>query len=302
MCNPGGSLLHVTAALERIVQKWAVLEEYFLVKAPQLAAKQSKQAEKYLRENSWYKRICQKLRSATMLSEIHFIINVGKHLDKFLLFFQIEGPLIHLLYDELNSTLRSIMLCFLKQDVVGEKRGNELISIDLNKTENYLNVKQMDVGQKTRKAMEKLTVDQQKHQLLGMGRFLIITSEYLKDHFPVNVTPLLKDLSYLHPLMKERKAGLNAIQRIATLFPPSDACTDRVLDEWKIYQSQDIPNEWYIKSETRKSITYHRIDYYWDKVLNSKTLSGGQKYPTLTSVIKSALCPVHGNAEVERSF
>ena len=146
--------LTLTAALERIVQKWAVLEEYFLVKAPQLAAKQSKQAEKYLRENSWYKRICQKLRSATMLSEIHFIINVGKHLDKFLLFFQTEGPLIHLLYDELNSTLRSIMLCFLKQDVVGEKRGNELISIDLNKTENYLNVKQMDVGQKTRKAME----------------------------------------------------------------------------------------------------------------------------------------------------
>jgi hypothetical protein len=49
-------------------------------------------------------------------------------------------------------------------------------------------------------------------------------------------------------------------------------------------------------------ITYHRIDYYWNKVLGITTTDGRLKYPTLCKLIKNVLIIPHGNADVERGF
>lgn len=238
-----------------------------------------------------------------MLPEIHFIIFIGNLLNKFLrFFFQTEGPLIHVLYDELNSTIQGFMRCFIKTDIIGYKRGKDLLAIDINDVRNHLNIRDVDVGHTTQQAMAKLSSAQQKGLTLRMKQFMIKTTEYLVLHFPTEVQQLLRDLSYLHPLMKDEPPSINAIKRIASKVPPVHGSTDCVLSEWKLYQSQEIPRDWFIKSETSESIIFQRIDVYWNKVFESKTLTGGQKYLSLSSVVKSDLCLAHGNAEVERSL
>lgn len=68
--------------------------------------------------------------------------------DKFLTWFQQEGPLIHLLYQELSDLYRTLLLCFLTPDYVGDKHGNDLLSIDFSLAEKQLNNKQVQIGKK----------------------------------------------------------------------------------------------------------------------------------------------------------
>jgi len=51
---------------------------------------------------------------------------------------------------------------FLKTHVLGDKEGKHLLAIDYSKPYNQLSMSQMEVGEKTRSALSKLSDDQQK--------------------------------------------------------------------------------------------------------------------------------------------
>ena len=87
--------------------------------------------------------------------------------------------------------------------------------------------------------------------------------------------------------------------------------TDREIDysrdEWLNYSLDNIDEKWYIKEKKEddsgnECIIYHRIDYYWNKVLGITTMDGRLKYPTLSKLIKNVLIIPHGNADIERGF
>ena len=65
-----------------------------------------------------------------------------------------------------------------------------------------------------------------------------------------------------------------------------------VVDEWKLYQHQEIQEDWYKTDETRST----HIDHYLAKVFEKKTLSGTEMFPYLKKLIKAVLTLSHGNA------
>ena len=98
----------------------------------------------------------------------------------------------------------------------------------------------------------------------------------------------VRDLTVLHPKMQEVECGERCIRRIAQKLPHviKDDQIPSVVDEWKLYQHQEIPEDWYKTDETGST----RIDHHWVKVFQKKTLSGAE------------LTLSHGNADVERSL
>ena len=123
---------------------------------------------------------------------------------------------------------------------------------------------------------------------------------YLQNNLPLQST-LLKDVSCLAPNVRNKEWTVNAIGRLAAKLPHmvSEREVSLVKDQWKLYQAEDIPEEWHtdILMDVPK-----RLDHYWAKVLKIKSESGTKKYSLLSKVVKSCLSLHNGNASVERSL
>ena len=87
--------------------------------------------------------------------------------------------------------------------------------------------------------------------LQGMRAFLRSTTKYLVTHLPIGDT-FVHDLTVLHPKMQEVECGERCIRRIAQKLPQviKDDQIPLVVDEWKLYQHQEIPEDWYKTDET----------------------------------------------------
>jgi len=131
-----------------------------------------------------------------------------------------------------------------------------------------------------------------------MRNFYLVTTKYLMAHLPIN-NQLLNDLSAVHPLQRNKDQTALEIRRIAKMLPQIIKKEEigQLLDDWKVYQSQEIPNHWYLEEDN-----FSRIDKYWQKVMESRDSSGDIRYRVLSKLLKAILTIVHGNADVERSL
>jgi len=132
-------------------------------------------------------------------------------------------------------------------------------------------------------------------------------AEYFKKNLPLT-NSFLRDVQILHPSFKSAQYT-DEVGRIARAIPGllTDREIDYSRDEWLQYSLEHIDEAWYIKEKKEddsggECIIYHRIDYYWNKVLGITTTDGRLKYPTLCKLIKNVLIIPHGNADVERGF
>lgn len=119
----------------------------------------------------------------------------------------------------------------------------------------------------------------------------------------------------------------NRCRRLACALPHviDSSEISSVTDEWKLYSLENIPDSWFVvnKKSAADTITTDsesdviksssgtekgavpscsRIDEYWAKVLDIRTVTGTVKYATLGKVVLAALALAHGNADAERSF
>ena len=109
--------LTLKPALERSIEQWPGLIQYFLTDFPAM--------QKSISSNKLYKNFFEKLKEHQFLPLIHFLISVARIFSKYLLIFQKGQPLIHILYIEYVSLLQQLMGRFLKADVFSGKSGNE---------------------------------------------------------------------------------------------------------------------------------------------------------------------------------
>lgn len=123
------------------LEQWDVLREYFLV---YLKANQRQQIQK----NTRYDKIHEVLSSGVSKIRLHFILYLCRSIfDRFLTWFQKEGPLIHLLHHELSELYRTVLLSFLSTDYIGNKFGAILLDIDYTLAEKQLTTKQLQIGE-----------------------------------------------------------------------------------------------------------------------------------------------------------
>ena len=288
--------LTLIPALTRIVDNWEPIRSYFLKELPKVAKED--RTERVLEQNQRYRRICKAIKGKDVLIQMQFLISVKPVFDGILTTFQRQEPLIHVLHDECLQLVRKLMLRFLKSEVA-ENSSKKIVQVDVQSAALQLSDSRMEIGEQTSKTLSTLQPNQHKIPLRRMRAFLQSTTKYLLTHLPIGDT-FVRDLTVLHPNMQKVETGDCCIRRIAQKLAQviKEDQIPLVVDEWKLYQQQEIPEDWYKTDGTGNT----RIDHYWAKVFQMKTLSENEMFPHLKKLIKAVLTLSHGNADVERSL
>ena len=102
------------------------------------------------------------------------------------------------------------------------------------------------------------------------------------------------------PNMQKVETGNRCTTRIAQMLAQviKEDQIPPVVDEWKLYQHQEVPEDWYKTDESGRT----RIDHYLSKVLQMKNLTDTEMFPHLKQLIKAVLALSQGNADAERSL
>ena len=132
-----------------------------------------------------------------------FVIDVPSPFTKFLLQFQSEEPLVHIIFYEMKALLLTTMKRFLKAEVVDKLSGRELLLVDVKEKENQLEEGKMIVGAKTERPLKKLSPFDEKRERGLMKEFYIAVITYIQKKFLLNDNLLIAAGS-LHPLNRKK--------------------------------------------------------------------------------------------------
>lgn len=108
--------LTLVPSLERIKKRWDDARNYFLN-----YVKNKKEYARTLPKNKKFARIEEALNNEVKLMlQMSFLTSIAPLFTDFLLIFQGEGPLIHVLYHELENMVSKLLSRFLKPEVVAD--------------------------------------------------------------------------------------------------------------------------------------------------------------------------------------
>ena len=82
---------------------------------------------------------------------------------------------------------------------------------------------------------------------------LFAATKCLQKNLPL-YSILFKDITYLLPTVRNKDWTMCAIGRVSERFPRvmKEWDVSVIMDEWVFYQQEQIPNEWYQDSHTKK--------------------------------------------------
>ena len=78
--------------------------------------------------------------------QLCFLESVKPVFDQFLHVFQVEGPLIHVLYPSMLLLLKKMMSRFLKQRAIQKKSVDELLKLDIKNVDIQLKDSKLEIG------------------------------------------------------------------------------------------------------------------------------------------------------------
>ena len=325
----------------RVVEQWGNLAEYFLKFLPK-----DKKTFRTIKETKRYQQIHDALSDNFTLATVSFCAFAARDFEMFLLPFQSDIPMIHMLYPEMTNLLRNLMTKFIRSKYIDEmapQLGLHTLNVDdktKRKSENFI-----DIGTKAKTLfadVDFLPSDKQIKFREDCMEFYIKSVSYLQLNLPFD-NLFLKYAQYLNPSLRTDAASTSAVSNLAlcvaivltnclhSVFGISvdetrEGLVDLVRNQWRMYQVETIPEEWYqMKDEgpsTRVQQSYWkyalgicmiepvtspikgqiRMDEYWHKVSKMTDATGLLKYPQLAALIKCVLSLSHGNAVPERGF
>ena len=129
------------------------------------------------------------------------------------------------------------------------KDGKKLSTVDVKASNNHLDVKNLEIGEETRRAVSKLSVEKQKQFVLGAKLFLMTSAKHLVDKLPLSNT-ILRCCRDMKPNARSEMWAPKVIKLLANkLLLGVDL--DKVSDEYKIFQLEAISEERYIEEANK---------------------------------------------------
>ena len=256
--------------------------------------------------NKRFNRIEGHLKNkAKVVAQITFLTECAAMFNEFILKFQTEGPMIHVLHGEIKSVLLQILRRIVKADAVNDLSAKRLKKLKLDDI--LLPPEECYIGPKTKEALKTLSPHDARQERKKMQNHYLTIAKYFQKKFPLD-SDILRDLSALHPQMYMHDTTVKCIERLAKLVPhvlPVEE-NPKVVDEWRALQAENIDKSWYeeeiVDDEGKSTTKLIRVDHFWRKIFKIKLPSGLNKYTVLPKVLKTLLSIHHGNADVERSL
>lgn len=261
----------------RVLEQWINLKEYFLKFLPK-----DKTSFRQVSSTKRYERIKDALEDDLTEAYIAFCAFSTQDFENFLIPFQSNKPMIHLLYPGMCKLVSDIMNKFMKKSVLSSSDACENISLDVTKSGNQKSLKLVDIGVKAKSLFaNNIFGDDMLHKFRREClQFFENSTHYLLTHLPFNVT-VLKYAQYLHPEKRNLPGATSAISNLALkvskvvqnrlnhVFEVQGAVSvetvcDQIRHQWMVYQNEDIPEHFFLSDENvPESNDARNRDFYW---------------------------------------
>ena len=249
-----------------------------------------------------YKRICEALRN-----DIHtqgylgFFAFSPQDFEAFLVQFQTESPMIHMLYPPMCKLLNSLLQKFilpkkLKNDDGEFKSQPEILMIDFCKIENHRKLSSIELGTKVKLLLHGAALPNSVDEKFRTEckEFYIASASYLQENLSFHVS-LLKHAQFLHPKKRIAPGATSAISNLTMkvasvlenhLSPvfhlnevssTKESLCDKVRDQWLSYQNEVIPEHFYINSQLSATSVAQQQASYWSYVFSTCYLNNISK-------------------------
>ena len=239
-------------------------------------------------------------------AKLQFFITQARFLKPYLEKYQTEKPMSVFMAGELKNILKTLMCKFIKKEIVEGTSGTKLTKIDLDKKENLLSTKKVDVGFASRAIIEKLEKDKKVSQLQLLEfytecqAFLKAVVEKMIERSPLKY-PVVGYLSALDPRVMVADPETTSIkfQRLlSTLLSLHRFSADECDQAKQQFESLLTELNKYHKNECKSfDPVSQRLDTFYFELLNDK-----EPFSNLWKVVKMVLILSHGQADVERGF
>ena len=272
--------LSIEKVLVRIMQQFQNLKSYFFETLPKDKNFKSDTATDKPGHPNRYNRIVQLLKSETTVAYMAFVVHSAVPFKRFMMTFQTNAPMVHLLYDEMVRLVKSVISMFVDKKAIPSKRS-ELVEFECSNEK--IHIAKIDLGTRASACIDSLTDKLEASRFTkNAKKFLISCAEYLFEHLPLD-EPTLIDVRALHPVNQMMKNGERAIKRLATnvikvlgkkanenfQFVGEDyQLVDLIVKEYQEYTLQIIPESLFKKEEERPSSSKEnaRKQYsYWQE-------------------------------------
>ena len=110
-------LVTLQKVLARLIEQYDNLKEYFLTFLPTTASFKAN-----VKKSKQYEKICESLNDDSTLCYLSFVTYFASDFESFLTKFQCLKPLIHILYEEMETLLWTVMAKFLKSKYLTNKK------------------------------------------------------------------------------------------------------------------------------------------------------------------------------------
>ena len=207
------SLKFVTAWL---LEQWENLTEYFLKFLPK-----QKIFKGTIKETSRYKRIIEVIQSDLAQHYLAFCAFSSQDFEKFLLKFQSEQPMIHLLYWSMEKLLFCLVQKFVAKKYLFQANGSaksssELVKLDVYDRSHQKSLRLIEIGTKAKVLLSGNLVLDEKHDLFRKECQLFCAKAvmYLQQNLPFDVA-ILKYAQFLHPEKRNDPGSTSGISNLA---------------------------------------------------------------------------------------
>lgn len=229
--------------------------------------------------------ILEKLQNPSVKLYLDFLAYMLPYFNNLNKLMQNEKPQVHKIYIEITSTLKTILQCYIKPDVLRK----DIYEIDFANPRNFLNIDEMYFGASlTNSQIDKNILKSVKVRCLD---FYIESVKQITSRFPLK-NSLIEKMQFFDPeVIKTKKKTF--ISDVAMSFPNFTSAENY----------QDLDNEWrMLLNFPLDNVVHDDIEMFWKKIALVKIGDDSLKFPTLVKFVFNVLCLPHSSAAVERIF
>ena len=175
------------------------------------------------------KKISDQIKRKYILVEIHFVAPVADIFNRFLLLFQKDEPLIHILHSKCVSLVLTIMERFLRQEVYAELGAKELPGTRIARCDE-LNDRDLALDGKCKSNFDIPSSGHKSRILNGARGFYGASLRHLLKKFPLKNT-ILRCCKVLHPDSSTSDSSLQGIRILGKKLTAISVNTDKLIDE-----------------------------------------------------------------------
>ena len=188
--------LYIGKVVVRMMEQIENVKLYFLMKLPTLSGFKG---TKGVGNSERYQRIKKMLNNELLMPCMSFIVYESQIFKPFVLLFQKEEPMIHMLFPQMKKLIQDLLLKFVNQKVLKNLAGdlNAILKYDVNIQANF-NV-QRDMGTKTNSLLIDIKDKLVKKKFVDeiVTSFYTASTGYLISNLPLG-KQVLNDAQYLH--------------------------------------------------------------------------------------------------------